>query len=74
MKQYKLAALLLMLWLITLNFTKPFQQKNDWLQLFNGKDLSGWDTYIGPPLDDSGKTLSDTPVGLNKDPNMFLLW
>ena len=68
MKQYKSTMLLLILWLIILNFTKPFHQQNDWQQLFNGKDLSGWDTYIGPPLDDAGKKLSDTPVGLNKDP------
>jgi len=68
MKQYKPTIFLLILWLIILNFTKPVYQQNDWQQLFNGKDLSGWDTYIGPPLDDAGKTLSDTPVGLNKDP------
>ena len=30
--------------------------------------LNGWDTYIGPPLDDAGKKLSDVPVGLNNDP------
>ncbi len=36
--------------------------------LYNGKDLSGWDTYIGPPLDDAGKKLSETPIGLNNDP------
>lgn len=47
-------------------------QKNKWIILFNGKNLSGWDTYIGPPLDSSGKKLSDIPVGLNKDPkNVF---
>ena len=45
-----------------------FAQKNPWIALFNGKDLNGWDTYIGPPLDDAGKKLSDIPVGLNNDP------
>ena len=45
-----------------------FAQKNTWVALFNGKDLNGWDTYIGPPLDDAGKKLSDIPVGLNNDP------
>jgi Domain of Unknown Function (DUF1080) len=50
------------------NTLKTFAQKNEWKLLFNGKDLSGWDTYIGPPLDDAGKKLSDTPVGLNHDP------
>jgi len=43
-------------------------QKREWELLFNGKDLKGWDTYIGPDLNDSGKFISDQPVGLNKDP------
>jgi Domain of Unknown Function (DUF1080) len=49
-----------------------FAQKNTRVALFNGKDFNGWDTYIGPPLDDAGKKLSDIPVGLNNDPkNVF---
>lgn len=37
-----------------------------WTPLFNGNDLSGWDTYIGP-TEEGG-----APVGLNKDPlNLF---
>jgi len=43
--------------------------REGWKYLFNGKDLHGWDTWIGPPLDDAGKKLSETPVGLNNDPN-----
>ena len=39
-----------------------------WTSLFNGKDLTGWDTYLGPPADSNGKRISDQPVGLNKDP------
>jgi hypothetical protein len=54
--------------LTALTSTKQFAQ-NKQAALFNGKDLSGWDTYIGPPLDDSGKKISDIPVGLNNDPN-----
>jgi len=49
--------------------TNIFGQKNPWVALYNGKDLNGWDTYLGPPLDDAGKKLSDVPVGLNNDPN-----
>src|SRR5260370_21088266 len=67
MKRYKLIALLLIAASIILSFTKPFH-RDDWESLFNGKDLSGWDTYLGPPLDDAGKKLSDIPVGLNNDP------
>ena len=46
-----------------------FENKKDhWIPLFNGKNLSGWDTYIGPDLNDSGKFISDKPIGLNNDP------
>ena len=54
--------------LIMTGFKRPFQ-KNSWKILFNGKDLKGWDTYLGPPLDNSGKKLSEIPVGLNNDPS-----
>lgn len=33
-----------------------------WQSLFNGRDLSGWDTYLGPPPG------NDIPIGLNNDP------
>ncbi len=36
--------------------------------LYNGKDFTGWDTYLGPPLDSTGKKINDIPVGLNNDP------
>ncbi len=39
-----------------------------WVNLFNGKDLSGWDTYLAPPMDSTGKRITDQPVGLNSDP------
>ena len=39
-----------------------------WISLFNGKDLTGWDTYLGPESDSTGKRVSDQPIGLNKDP------
>lgn len=56
------------LMLCTLNLANIFAQKNNLVALFNSKDLNGWDSYIGPPLDDAGKKLSDIPVGLNNDP------
>jgi hypothetical protein len=40
-----------------------------WHALFNGKDLSGWDTYLAPPADSTGKRISDQPIGLDKDPH-----
>ena len=46
----------------------PIRKKDHWKQLFNSKDLSGWDSYIGPDLDDHGKPLTEKPIGLNNDP------
>ena len=36
--------------------------QRDMKQLFNGKDLEGWETYVGP------KEKGGTPIGLNVDP------
>ena len=37
-----------------------------WQPIFNGQDLTGWDTWVGPVEEDG------EPVGLNKDPlNLF---
>ncbi len=47
----------------------PHLAKEKWKVLFNGKDLTGWNTYLGPDLDSNGKMLSNTPVGLNNDPH-----
>jgi Domain of Unknown Function (DUF1080) len=69
MKQYKWIIFLVALFIVSDSFTKPFYHQKEWIQLFNGRNLNGWDTYLGPPLDDAGKKLSDVPVGLNNDPN-----
>ncbi|MFD2202695.1 3-keto-disaccharide hydrolase [Shivajiella indica] len=45
--------------------------ENQWEPLFNEKDLTGWDTYLGPPwvaTSDSTVGRSDRPIGLNIDP------
>src|SRR5437899_8411951 len=41
-----------------------------WKRLFNGKDLSGWDTWLGPRGDGNRDPAVDkeTPIGLNTDP------
>jgi hypothetical protein len=48
------------------------KQKQEWQSLFNGKDLTGWDTYLrAPNLSGYGvdSTLSYMPpIGLNNDP------
>ncbi len=62
-----LPAALLLLCLAFFSFT-PTNKNEKWQPIFNGKDLTGWDTYIGPDLDDKGKPLGATPIGLNNDP------
>ena len=41
----------------------------NWKPLFNGKDLTGWDTFLGPKYDSSLKKFDTIPVGLNTDPS-----
>lgn len=44
--------------------------KAGWHKLLNGKDLSGWDTYIAPPFPTDGTDRKNLPpIGLNNDPN-----
>src|ERR1700712_4446111 len=56
----------LLLCAITFGFTK--MNKSDWTSLYNGKDLTGWNTYLGPDMDDAGKPITGIPVGENNDP------
>jgi len=60
--------LLLLLFVFGIAFGFTSSKKDGWKPLFNGKDLAGWDTYIGPDLDDNGKPITGTPIGLNNDP------
>jgi hypothetical protein len=64
----KFAKLILPLLLCAVAFGFTTTEKTNWKQLFNGKDLKGWDIYIGPDLDDAGKPITGIPVGLNNDP------
>lgn len=45
----------------------PFQRKPK--PLFNGKSLTGWDTYVGPAFDTLQKKFAGDPPGLNVDPD-----
>ena len=40
-----------------------------WQTLFNGSDLEGWDTYLGPRAKTGGSPADTIPLGLNQDPN-----
>jgi len=44
------------------------QSNTDWRSLFNEKDLTGWDTYLGPSYDTVRGEWSQHAVGLNIDP------
>lgn len=44
-------------------------KSKEWQPLFNGKDLTGWDTYIGPKYDTITHKRDTIPVGLNNDPS-----
>jgi hypothetical protein len=46
----------------------PAGQSEKWQSLFNGKDLSGWQTYLGPEYDTLTDKWDTVPVGLNVDP------
>jgi hypothetical protein len=52
--------------LIDANAPLPGDQET-WKMLFNGRDLTGWDTYLGPAFDSSGNKTGN-PIGLNSDP------
>jgi catechol 2,3-dioxygenase-like lactoylglutathione lyase family enzyme len=45
------------------------EPKVNWQNLFNDKDLAGWDTYLGPQFPEKGTDRVDMkPIGLNIDP------
>ncbi len=49
-------------------FIELNEPKVPWRYLMNGTDLSGWDTYLGPPFpENSQKTDGIAPIGLNND-------
>jgi hypothetical protein len=47
---------------------RPSESQEKWQSLFNGKDLLGWETYLGPKYDTILKKWDTVPVGLNVDP------
>lgn len=73
MKLNKSILLVFLVFILCFGFAS-LDYRDNWTTLFNGKDFTGWDTYIGPDLDSTGKKLTDIPVGLNKDPrNVFTI-
>ena len=68
MKFQKPVFLLFFIYMFAQSFTL-IKQRSQWTSLFNKYDMAGWDTYLGPDLDSTGKMITDKPVGLNNDPN-----
>ncbi|MEE8218113.1 MAG: hypothetical protein V3S03_04025, partial [Vicinamibacteria bacterium] len=42
----------------------PANQDAEWISLFNGKDLTGWDTFLSSQPDSGSKEI----LGVNNDP------
>ncbi|TSJ39215.1 DUF1080 domain-containing protein [Mucilaginibacter corticis] len=64
---YRKYIILLSLSVVAFGFTLPLKT-SEWKPLFNGKNFSGWDIYLGPDLDDKGNAITKIPLGLNNDP------
>ncbi len=64
----------LLLWLIVFaafSGCKPGQKEetaSEWTPLMNGKDLTGWDTYLGAVFDTLTEKQVGEPLGINTDP------
>lgn len=70
MRYLKTSPLLFLLsMLLFSNFTGSVSFMRNGQSLFNGKDLSGWDTYVGPAYDTILKKFDGNPIGLNRDPD-----
>lgn len=62
-KRLLLASLTVGLLVLFCSAPSPAADTDDWKSLFNGKDLTGWETYLGKPYKEK------EPLGLNNDPN-----
>lgn len=48
---------------------QPNSQTGKWQSLFNGKNLTGWETYLDRPYAKDNQADKSPPIGLNNDPN-----
>jgi hypothetical protein len=69
MKKMKVLFLFVAPCILFLAFINPGKKIDKWGSLFNGKDFTGWDMYLGPLFDSFGNKINEIPIGLNKDPN-----
>ena len=59
----------LSLFSVLLAVAQPTQKQLGWQSLFNGKDLTGWETYLDRPYTKDNQAEKPAPIGLNDDPN-----
>lgn len=45
------------------------QKQTGWQSLFNGKNLTGWETYLDRPYTKDEQAEKPAPLGINNDPN-----
>lgn len=56
----------ILLFLLFASFVSCSKKPTEWKDLWNGKDLAGWDTYLGPTFDTVSNTMDTTRIlGLN---------
>lgn len=53
---------------LTLTYAQSPSKQAKWTSLFNGRDLTGWETYLDKPYT-TDKANETPPLGLNNDPN-----
>ena len=66
--RHKLHFILVLALVIVAGCKNRSAENEKWQSLFNGKDLSGWETYLGPKYDTLSDKWDTVPVGLNVDP------
>lgn len=67
MYNFRLRSILLLVSLVSLtSYIRVASSKKQ--LLFNGKDLAGWDVYVGPDYDTLQKKFTGPATGLNNDP------
>ena len=68
MKKYKYIYAFILICIFCAGFNSISRNADEWIQLFNGRDLSGWNVFLGPKFDESGNKSNEKPFGLNNDP------
>lgn len=67
--KHKLYPGLFLLIVLNISCLNKSNDKDGWQSLFNGRDLTGWETYLGPEYDTILNRRDTIPIGLNNDPS-----